>query len=131
MITTAPQYPLYTDESSGQDTPDFVLAGDVLVMCPRETPAYVTTIPTGFSTDFGSVPKLARSIITNVSVYDRAYLLHDWMYSTLYNGPAVSFTKVNRMLRANLRYLGMSYFDAYLVFWAVELFGKSHWRVNA
>jgi len=131
MILTVPKYPLYTDESSARDTPEFVLAADVLVLCPTKTPAYSTTVPTGFKTDFGSVPKFARSIITNVGVYDSAYLLHDWCFSTLYNGPEISFTQANKMLRANLRYLGMSKFDAFCVYWAVQLCGRKRWRTKA
>ena len=130
MIRTLPKYPTYTDESSGRNTPTFVLALDLVVSVPDWTFPYMVTIPSGFATDFGSIPKSFRNLITSVSVYDSAYLLHDYQYSKSYTGPEISFTQSNKMLRANLRALGMSKFDAFLVFWSVQLFGKKRWRVS-
>ena len=130
MIVTTLKYPLYTDESSDRNTPTFVLAADLIVNVRDWAYPYVVRIPAGFATDFGSVPKSFRNLVTSVSVYDSAYLLHDYQYSTTYAGPTISFTQSNKMLRANLRALGMGKLDAFLVFWSIQLFGKKRWRVS-
>jgi hypothetical protein len=131
MIRSLPKYITYTDESASRDTPLFVLHEETDIFWDDGLTTKFVTLPVGFTTDFGSVPKPARAVISNVSCYDPAYLLHDWMFSTLYVGPDVTFHGANTLLRKNLGDLGMPAWQRFFVYWAVELGGKSRWRVTA
>lgn len=131
MIRSLPKYITYTDESSDRSTPLFVVREEVDIFWDEGPATKFVTIPVGFTTDFGSVPQVGRAVIANVSCYDPAYILHDWMFSTLYVGPEVSFHGANTLLRRNLGDLGMPAWQRFLVYWAVELGGKSHWRTKA
>lgn len=128
MIVTIPEHITLTDISESPDNPLFELFTDVDVKYSFRGQTYKVTIPKGFTTDLGSIPKGLRGWISNVCVYDKCFLLHDWMFSKL--GPDVSFDDANCILRQNLAFLGMNYFDRFCVYHAVNMFGKKRWKTK-
>lgn len=122
----------YRDISTETDGPLFELLHNVCVYFddPSSSDTVLTVIPKGFRTDFGSVPKWFRPIIANVCSWDPVYLFHDWVFSTLYKGPAVTFAGANRLLRAGVRERGCPKWKGFLVYYAVELGGEGHWRTS-
>jgi hypothetical protein len=40
------------------------------------------TVPAGFETDLASIPRLARGLIPSSGPWQRAAVIHDWLYAT-------------------------------------------------
>lgn len=119
-MRTDPKHIIYTDESKSRDTPTFVLYKDVTFY----TDILTVTVPAGFSTDFGSVPKYARWLVSGIGLYDPAYVLHDYLYTT---GNIVSRYEADKLLRRYIIDLGGPKWEANVVFAACRLGGSSHW----
>lgn len=126
MISSFPKFITFTDISTSEDDPKFELYTDVDIIWTYKGKEYSCVVPKGFVTDLGSIPKALRGWISNVCVYDKCFLLHDWMFSKL--GPDISFDDANCILRQNLAFLGMNYFDRFCVYHAVNLFGKNRYK---
>lgn len=123
MISSFPKFITFTDISTSEDDPKFELYTDVEIIYGD----FVVYIKKGFITDFGSVPKIFRGWISNVSVFDKAYLLHDYQYSKLCE-QVISRQECDELLRKHLRFLGMSWFDSYAVYYAVRIGGSKRFR---
>lgn len=72
---------------------------------------FYLTIPTGFVTDFGTIPKWAQWLINARGNGERAYILHDWLCIT---GMCSYYTSDNILFSA-MRYCGISLFQCILV----------------
>lgn len=90
---------------------------------------FSVVIPKGFQTNFGSVPKRFRGLISNIGRYNKSYLLHDYQYS-LECKQDISRSDADILLRKNLESDGMSWFDRWSVYYSVKYFGSSKWRKN-
>lgn len=123
MISSDPKFITLTDISTSPDDPKFELYTDVEILYGD----FVVYIKKGFTTDFGSVPKIFRSWISNVSVFDKAYLLHDHQYSKL-SEQVISRKQADELLQKHLRELGMSWFDSMAVYYAVRIAGRNRWK---
>ena len=128
MLKTIPAQMTYNDASSSRDTPWFILAVDTQVAFDYLGLTYHTLIPAGWGTDFGSVPASIRWLVPNMGIWDAAYVLHDWLYSADCPLKQLSRNDADLILRFKLIELGMSYWKANLVYWAVYYAGASHWR---
>lgn len=130
MIVTVPNPIPYLDISTSED---------ILMECYVDISltynylgrTYTTIIPKSFKTNFGSIPPVAQWLIPKSGIYNDAYLLHDWMYSKLYNCPDMTKNDADILLRANLKDLGMDTYKTNLVYWAVHYFAASHFRTEA
>lgn len=127
MIATKPEFLTLTDISTSPDNPFFELYTDVDVKIIYKEKTYNFTIPKGFVTDFGSVPKFFRGWISNVCVYDKAWIAHDFFYSKLCE-LSITRDEADCILRSILAFLGMNYTDRFYVYFAVKFFGKSRWK---
>jgi len=84
----------------------------------------VYSAPSGFKTDFASIPKIFQNIIgDDESDIRDASVIHDFLYST----GAVTRLQADRILQAAMVELGASKFKAYIVFLAVRMAGSSHY----
>lgn len=126
-MITSPDPIAYLDISTTEDIL-VELVSDVSISGSYVGREFVTTIPKGFQTNFGSIPKGFRWLISNTGIYNDSYLLHDWMYSKDYNGPEMSKEDADTLLFLNLKSAGMSRWKCSLVYNVVKLFAQSHWK---
>jgi len=89
-------------------------------------------VPAGFVTDGASIPKVLWSVIGSpmTGKYVPVAVLHDYLYSKkcVYD---VSFKKANLIFYAGMLKVGVNRFKAFLMYKAVCLFGKSHFKSPA
>ena len=81
-------------------------------------------IPTGFHTDFSSIPRLARSIIPVLGRQNKASVLHDWLYVT----KIVNRAEADRIFLAAMRSSGVSFPKRNAMYLAVRLGGSYVWQ---
>lgn len=89
------------------------------------------TVPTGFVTDFASIPRAARSLIDDDSptiLYGSAP--HDKLFSYPFNdaGRELSLNEVNSVLTEAMYWCGASRIERALVYSAVSTGGALIWR---
>lgn len=95
---------------------------------------YTVNIPIGWTTDLGSVPSLARNIVSNTGAVDIAFILHDAIYGTGwfdYCPYGKDFTRkdADTILWLKLKERGLGWLKANIVYDAVRIGGGgSHWR---
>ena len=84
------------------------------------------TVPAGFETDFASIPKplLALPFIRWRHKFNKAAVIHDWLYYT----KEVDRKTADRIFLEALLVLGIPRWKAYLFYAAVRLFGWTHWE---
>lgn len=126
-MITIPEQIEYIDISKTEDLL-MELATDVIFKFKYLGIEYQITVPKGFTTDFGSVPKIVRPFISNTGKFNESYVLHDYCYSKDYIGPDFSKEDADCLLWLNLLDAGMNEIKANLVYDAVKVFGDSHWR---
>ncbi len=83
----------------------------------------VIAVPTGFITDFASVPKVFRKIIPPRGKHGKAAVIHDYCYYTAY----YSKWKSDRIFLEGMEVLKVKKWKRYTMFWAVVLFGRYAW----
>jgi len=83
------------------------------------------TIPKGFVTDGGSIPKLFWSFLNPTGAGMSAYCVHDWLYTT----HQVSRLEADTILKELLMKRNLGVFHSNCAFYAVRLFGggKNSW----
>jgi hypothetical protein len=86
----------------------------------------VFKVPPGFVTDFASIPKpfLALPFITYHDKFNKAAVIHDWLYHT----KEVQRKVADRIFLEGLLVLGIPKWKAYLFYAVVRLFGWTHWK---
>lgn len=81
-------------------------------------------VPAGFETDFASIPRIFWNVLPPIGPYAQAAVVHDYLYRT---------GRVNRQ-EADLTFLllmktdGVNFFIRNIMYWAVRLFGGSHYH---
>lgn len=81
------------------------------------------TIPVGFVTDFGSIPRLGRRVWTPTGPYINDYLGHDG----LYGGELVSRAEADYILLETLEYRGACLLDRRIQYSCVRAGGWYTW----
>jgi hypothetical protein len=84
----------------------------------------VVNVPSGFLSDFASIPGFAR-VFFNPSNYAEAALTHDWLYATGKKGDKAGRKKADDVFRAALTELGKSSTEINLLYRAVRLGGSN------
>ncbi|WP_457625058.1 DUF1353 domain-containing protein [Persephonella sp.] len=82
------------------------------------------TVPAGFKTDFASVPKVFLSFLRWRDKFNKASVIHDWLYNT----KILSRKEADRVYLELMLVLGIEKWKAYLFYIAVRLFGFFRWR---
>ena len=114
--------PTYKSIQKNYQYPDDVrvIMKDLIVNIETETEKITAILKRGMLTDFGSVPKKARSIVPYDDLkYIIAYLTHDGWF-----GANKGFTFGNKLLREMLRRSGVTWRKLQYVFYPVQWFGK-------
>lgn len=126
MFQTIPSDISYQDQTRTDDI-KFVLVSDVVILFDFKKEIYSIQIPQGFSTNFASIPKIFRGLISNVGKYNEQFLLHDFLYSKL---SQESFTRkdADDILLEKLKEFGMNFVERNLVYSSVRLFAEKHWE---
>jgi hypothetical protein len=78
-------------------------------------------VPTGFVTDFASVPRIAWAVLPAEGKYDSAACLHDYLYRT----HKFSQSVCDDILREAMQSSGVPAWQVLVIYWGVHLFG--HW----
>ena len=83
------------------------------------------TIPAGFETDGGSVPRFGWRVAGDPydPRYIASFLVHDWLYAT----HALERDAADAVLYHAMRKEGASWVKARMYYRAVRWFGGSHW----
>jgi hypothetical protein len=84
------------------------------------------TVKSNFVTDGASIPKVFWSVVGNPLENDllKPAIIHDGLY-TLMQLPRATCDK---LLKEMLLFNGTSKMKAYFIYYAVRLFGGSHWK---
>ena len=104
------------------------LYGEVLNPIEYEVCKELTIkVPKGFKTDFASIPRVFYNIITPIGKHTQPAILHDYLYS---EGAKLGYTRKNAdvIFREAMLECGVNPFTAGLMYYAVRLFGKSHYN---
>lgn len=85
------------------------------------------TVNEGFVTDFASVPKSFRNIISNDSVkIIIPAIIHDINFGAHYFG----FKDSNVLLKEMCKFYGMGFFKRNAIYYSVKLFARSHYDIK-
>ena len=82
------------------------------------------TVPTGFNTDFASIPNPLKLILSPIGRYGKASVLHDFLYAT----GSVSRAKADSIFLEAMEVLKVRYLERYAMYYAVRAFGSSHYN---
>jgi hypothetical protein len=78
------------------------------------------SVPKGFETDFGSIPRFVQNLVPPFSRGNRAYIIHDFLCLT--GNPNRPDADV--ILRECLKFCGISWFQRWAIYYAVVAFRK-------
>jgi len=81
-------------------------------------------VPEGFETDFASIPKIFIPFLAWKDKFNKASVVHDWLYHTKQFDRKTS-DKIFLELQLAL---GISKYKAYLFYYTVRMFGWLYWR---
>lgn len=82
------------------------------------------TVPAGFASDGGSIPRFAWSWCSPLDGrYVHIYVLHDWLFDT----HVITRAQADRILLDLLILAGMRRSQAYTIYSAVRVFGGRRW----
>lgn len=87
------------------------------------TDTYV--VPSGFKTDFASVPKIFWPLFPPSSRRTAAAVLHDWFYA---GGGVITRKDADGIFRRTMREAGISWWRRWTMYRAVRICGWSRWR---
>lgn len=82
-------------------------------------------VPAGYVTDFASVPRMFWRVFPPTGRYNRAAIVHDYLYT---NATACSRFFADGLFRELMLHLGVPMWRRVLMFYAVRLGGKSGWK---
>ena len=91
-----------------------------------ENDKYIITVKAGFNTDGASIPKAFWSILS--SPFDGAVTYGAVIHDGLYTKMQLPRKECDKLLREMAIEKGYNKIKAFLVYYAVRLFGGSHWN---
>ena len=83
----------------------------------------IINVPAGFKTDLASIPWLFRRILPKSGEYNKACVIHDWMYKT----HLFERSKCDDILLEAMEFEGVGYCKRYTIYWAVRAGGWLPW----
>lgn len=84
-------------------------------------------VPEGFQTDFASTPSLLYPIFPPIGIYNKAAMIHDYLYSK--ECPEIIERQdADQYFLQAMAVLKVAKWKRKLMFYAVRLFGKSYYR---
>ena len=87
----------------------------------------------GFETDFASIPRFARLLISKLGRYNKAAVIHDAIYQAMFytlNVNRHTFTRkdADRIFLEGMVALGVAPWKRRLMYWGVRLGGWAAWK---
>ena len=82
-------------------------------------------VPAGYVTDFASVPRMFWRVFPPSGRYNRAAIVHDYLYT---NSTVCSRFLADSLFRELMSHLGVPMWRRVLMYYAVRLGGKSGWK---
>lgn len=79
--------------------------------------------PTGYVTDFASIPRIGHFIINPFGRHAEAAVIHDWLYTLGKKGDWLGRRRADKTFVAALKLLGVNWVKRQVMFWAVRLGG--------
>jgi hypothetical protein len=86
----------------------------------------VVVVPAGFKTDFASIPRLFCRVLPKNGKYDRAAVIHDYLYTTA----IVTKAEADSVFLEAMELCGVSWLERFIMFQAVNLFGLFAWNAH-
>ena len=86
-------------------------------------------VPTGFETDFASVPRMFAWFIPTTGRYTRASILHDWLWSQARLG-LIGWRDADALFRRAMREDGVAFLRRWIIWAAVRLGSLTHFRAG-
>lgn len=82
-------------------------------------------IPAGFKTDLASIPRPLWNVLPPIGRYDRAAVVHDFLYQTAPNG--VTRGQADSVLNEAMKVCGVGAFTRFLIYSGVRVGGGGTW----
>jgi hypothetical protein len=82
------------------------------------------TIPSGYTTDFASVPRMFRGIVWGTGKHNLAVLIHDWLYDNQLYSRKFADDEMLFWIKAR----GCTKIKAYTMYWICRLGGGKWWE---
>jgi hypothetical protein len=95
--------------------------GFVARISRKERIAVIT--PTGYVTDFASIPRAVHFLISPFGKHAEAAVIHDWLYTMGERGDRKGRLRADRAFVKALRLLEVDWFKRQIMFWAVRMGG--------
>ena len=89
---------------------------------------YIIKVPQGFITDLASVPRYLWITFPPFGKYTDASIVHDYLYSKDCEYKSVTREQADKIFLELMKQLGVPTWKRYAMYYAVRLFGKSHFR---
>ena len=86
----------------------------------------LVTVPAGTVTDLASIPQLIANLAPKTGRYDRAAVIHDWLYTTGLCAKEVA----DEVFHEAMLVCGVSPWRAWLMWKAVAWFGGHAWAAH-
>ena len=83
-------------------------------------------VPLGFMTDFASIPRIFRFLVSKWGKHGNAAVLHDYCYWSQNRSREES----DRILKEAMEVSKTKAWRVFLIYWAVRLGGRGAWRGN-
>lgn len=93
----------------------------------RNQNKFEVIIPSGFITDFASTPRILYPIFPPIGIYNKAAMVHDYLYSKECL-LAISRFKADLFFLQAMEVLEVPKWKRKLMYFAVRIFGKSHFK---
>lgn len=88
------------------------------------------TIPSGYASDGGSIPRFAALTATRFGKLLPAFLVHDARYDPPHDKRVMTRKEADKELYENCRTCGAWWWNAQKIYWAVRAFGGAPWKNN-
>ncbi len=82
-------------------------------------------VPQGFQTDLASIPQILENILPRVGRYDKAAVVHDFLYQTAYKN--VSRWEADYILNEAMRVCGVEHWKRWAIYYGVRMGGWCVW----
>jgi Protein of unknown function (DUF1353). len=104
------------------DGDNWMLQRDLVYRIGINTP-YTITVPKGFVTDFGSIPKIFRPVLGSTGPYSQAAVVHDYLYWV----QSCTRKQSDNLLAIAMRESGVSAIKHWAIYSGVRAGGTSAW----
>lgn len=83
-------------------------------------------VPKGFKTDMASIPRLLWNLLPPIGTYDKAAVLHDFLYATAPHG--MSRKEADVILNQAMEICGVGSFRRFIIYAGVRVGGWVPWN---